>query len=355
MITPLTGTVSEGESPEEQRLNLNGRLALIDLISEGARGGSDDSPLVADLFNELWNLVDSTVSGAKIDRLKTEDSTNGFKVIEILAETGESLGRLNMLYLNKPMPCYYLVYVEVAAPYRNKGLGNRILKAFRNFLAEKSAVGILDNIIPQEDPTYDIYTKLDWKPVEEITGTRSKETSGLYMVYVPPSLAGKDIKDAVIKLVYHLKRKRHVIDMRDNEVMVQRTIEEFQSLYSALLTYFEEKILNGESDSLMQFMFTRYVTKLLGFKRRISQLLGYTGGESLGQIVLHPEIRELPAQSYAPREIADTPTFVAGDRALWLNLPDTPQEASGSNDRVSTMLPPTAVSVMARRAGQIIK
>jgi hypothetical protein len=324
MTTPLTGTVSGGESPEEQRLNLNGRLALIDLISEGARGGSPDSPLVADLFNQLWNLVDSTVSGAKIDRLKTEDSINGFKVIEILAETGESLGRLNMLYLNKPMPCYYLVYVEVAAPYRNKGLGNRILKAFRNFLAEKSAVGILDNIIPPEDPTYDIYTKLDWKSVEEITGTRSKEASGLYMVYVPRSLAGKDIKDAVIKLVHHLKRKRHVIDMRDNEVMVQRTIEEFQNLYSALLTYFEEKILNGESDSLMQqFMFTRYVTKLLGFKRRISQLLGYTGGESLGQIALHPEIRELPAQSYAPREIADTPTFVAGDRELWLNLPDT--------------------------------
>lgn len=322
MITPLPGTDSEDDSPEEQRLSLNGRLALIDLISEGAREGSADSPLVGDLFNELWNLVDSTVSGAKIDRLKTEDSRNGFKIIEILAETGESLGRLNMLYLNKPIPCYYLVYVEVAAPYRNKGLGNRILKAFRDFLAEKSCVGLLDNIIPPEDLTYDIYIKLDWKPVEEITGVQPKGTEGLYMVYVPRSLAGKDIKDAVIKLVHHLKRKRHAIDMRDNEVMVQRTIEEFQNLYSALLTYFEEKILSGESDSLMQFMFTRYVTKLLGFKRRISQLLGYTGGESLGQIVLHPEIRELRAQSYAPREIADTPSFVAGDRELWLHLPD---------------------------------
>lgn len=306
----------------DKRLNLNDRLALIDLISEGARHGSADSPLVGDLFNELWNLVDTTVSGAKIDRLKIEDVQNGFKVIEINAETGENLGRLNMLYLNKPIPCYYLVYVEVAAPYRNKGLGNMILKAFRDFLAEKSAVGLLDNIIPSDDPTYDVYLKLDWIPVEQITGILPKEAEGLYMVYVPKSLAGKDLRDAITKLVYHLKRKRHVIDMRDNEVMVQRTIQEFKDLYVTLLTYFEEMILNGESDSLMRFMFTRFVTKLLGFRRRISQLLGYTGGESLGQIALHPEIRNLTAQSYAPRELAASPSFVAGDRELWMHLPE---------------------------------
>ncbi len=323
MATSSIGTISdEDHTPKQTRLSLNDRLALIDLISEGARHGSADSPMVADLFSELWNLVDATVSGAKIDRLTSGDSGNGFKVLEINAETGENLGRLNMLYLNKPIPCYYLVYVEVAAPYRNKGLGNRILKAFRDFLAEKSAVGLLDNIIPQDDPTYDIYLKLDWKPVEEFTGVLSKETEGLYMVYVPRSLVGKDIKDAITKLTYHLKRKRHVIDMRDNEVMVGRTIEEFKDLYSALLTYFEDRILSGESDSLMRFMFTRYVTKLLGFRRRISQLLGYTGGESLGQLVLHPEIRDLPIQSYAPRDLADMPSFVAGDRALWLHLPE---------------------------------
>ncbi len=323
MATSSIENISDGDhDPEGKRLGLNDRLALIDLINEGARHGSTDSPMVADLFGELWNLVDVTVSGAKIDRLTSGDSRNGFKVLEINAETGENLGRLNMLYLNKPIPCYYLVYVEVAAPYRNKGLGNRILKAFRDFLAEKSAVGLLDNIIPEDDPTYDIYRKLHWKPIDEITGTLSQEAGGEYMVYVPGGLAGKDIKDAIIKLVYHLKRKRHVIDMRDNEVMVRRTIEEFKDLYAALLTYFEERIFSGESDSLMRFMFTRYVTKLLGFRRRISQLLGYTGGESLAQIVLHPEIRDLPAQSYAPRDLADSPSFVAGDRALWLHLPE---------------------------------
>ncbi len=99
-----------------------------------------------------------------------------------------------MLYLKKPIPCFYLVYVEVAPPFRNKGLGNRILLAFRDFLVEKSAVGILDNIIPEDDPTYDIYLKLNWKPAEALTGS-DLGGDGLYMVFVPPALEGKDLRD----------------------------------------------------------------------------------------------------------------------------------------------------------------
>ncbi len=72
--------------------------------------------------------------------------------------------------MKKPIPCYYLVYVEVAVPFRNKGLGNKILQAFREFLIEKSAIGILDNIIPKDDPTFDIYTKLDWQPIDAVMG-----------------------------------------------------------------------------------------------------------------------------------------------------------------------------------------
>ena len=200
-------TSSKPSGPEHKRLGLNDRLALISLMDEGVRLGSSDSPMVADLFSELGDLVDATVSGAKIDRLKPEDAQNGFKVFEINAETGENLGRLHMLYLKKPIPCYYLVYVEVAAPFRKKGLGNRILLTFRDFLIEKSAVGILDNIIPEEEPTYDIYMKLDWKPVEEITGTPAPDGESQYMVFVPPALAERDLRDAVLKLVHHLNEE----------------------------------------------------------------------------------------------------------------------------------------------------
>ncbi len=145
-------------------LTIGDRLALINLIDEGMRQKSSDSPMVADLFSDLWTLVGSTVSGSKIDRLKPEDSPNGFHVVEVNAESGENIGRLNMLYLKKPLPSYYLVYVEVSAPFRRKGVGARILDYFGEFLVKKSALGVLDNIIPEDDPTYSIYEKLGWRP-----------------------------------------------------------------------------------------------------------------------------------------------------------------------------------------------
>jgi hypothetical protein len=110
--------------------------------------------------------------------------------------------------------------------------------------------------------------------------------------------------------------------MRDNELMVRRTIDEFKELYAALVKYFEEGIRRGENDSFMRFMFTRFVTKYLGFRRRISHLLGYTGGESLEQIVLDSEVRALLVQSYAPRDLAGSPFFQTGDKELWLHLPE---------------------------------
>ncbi|MBI5251078.1 MAG: MBL fold metallo-hydrolase, partial [Desulfomonile tiedjei] len=323
MIKPSASKSAAGDILKEpKRLSVNEKLALINLIEEGARLGSANSPIVADLFHDLGDLVNATVSGATIDRLKSDRSSNGFKVFEINAESGENLGRLNMMYLKKPIPCYYLVYVEVAVPFRKKGLGNRILEVFRDFLIEKSAVGILDNIIPEEDPTFDIYTKLEWQPIEAVIGTPTVNGDGVYMVYIPPSLAGKDLRDPVLKLVHHIKRKRPHIDMRDNELMVKRTIEEFKELYSALLGYFENTIKAGENDPLMRFMFTRFVTKLLGFRRRIARLLGYTGGESLEQIELDPKVRALPIQSYAPKELATNPLFQSGDKELWLHLPE---------------------------------
>jgi hypothetical protein len=73
----------------------------------------------------------------------------------------------------------------------------------------------------------------------------------------------------------------------------------------------------------MRFMFTRFVTKLIAFRRRIADLIGYTGGDSLEQIILAPEIATLRVQSYLPAEMASEPSFAAGDRELWMHLPES--------------------------------
>jgi hypothetical protein len=243
-------------------------------------------------------------------------------MFEITGESGENLGRLNMLYLKKPIPCYYLVYVEVAAPFRRKGLGNRILKYYADFLISKSAVGILDNIIPQEDPTSDIYLKHAWLPVEKIIGDSMFYKDNNYMVFVPPAFEGRDLKQPILKLMYHLKRKRAVIDVRDNETMVKRTISEFRELYQTLLTYFGTELETPHSSVFMRFLFTRFVTKFIAFRRRIGDLVGYTGGESTEQVILDTRIQKLQVKSYAPREFVTENAEGMGDLDLMSRLPE---------------------------------
>jgi glyoxylase-like metal-dependent hydrolase (beta-lactamase superfamily II) len=314
-ITPLRLPLGE------KALTIAERLSLIRLIDEGMRSGSPGAPVVADLFDDLWDLVDATVAGSRIHRQRPEDSDNGFHQLDITAETGESLGRLNMIYLKKPAPCYYLVYVEVAAPFRKKGLGNRILKHFKEFLARKPAMGILDNIIPSEDPTFDIYLKHSWLPVTDILGPSAAEGDTNYMVYVPPAFKGSELRSNLRKLLYHLKRKRAVIDARDNEVMVRRSLEEFKTLYQTLCAYFGAEIETRQFPVHMRFMFTRFVTKFIAFRRRIGSLIGYTGGESAGQISLDPEVANLQVKSYAPPELAPGHPTCAGDLGLLSRLP----------------------------------
>jgi hypothetical protein len=142
------------------------------------------------------------------------------------------------------------------------------------------------------------------------------------MIYVPLRWQGKHLRDSILRVVHHLKRKRAAIEMRDNEVMVQRTIEEFKGLYDSLLAYFRKEIRAGRPTPLTQFMFTRFVTKLISFRRRIGTLLGYTGGESIQQIVLEPAIASLPVRSYPPSGTGRSSPSVKGDKGWWVRLPD---------------------------------
>lgn len=286
-----------GERIERAGVGLRDAMALLHMTL----GDQEEltGPLPGGMFEGLHSLMERTVRGARVERFGPSEAGPPFHAFEIRTPEGQVLGYLNMMYLRKPLPCYYLVYVEVLAPFRGRGLGTRILEAYKTFLESKGCLGLLDNIIPPEEPTFHIYTRLGYRPVEEIIGLQPMLRDNHYMVWIPNVLRDVDIRERLLKLLFNLQRKRAVIDMKDNEAMVERTIEEFKSVYRALLSIFHSELAAGKANPLMRFMFTKFVTKLLGFRRRITTLLGYTGGESLEQIRIGEEVGRLIAQPWS--------------------------------------------------------
>jgi GNAT superfamily N-acetyltransferase len=303
------------------RISIKDALAVIDMTLED-RLGEIASLSPYEVFERLNRLIDRTVHGVRIERFRPKEGSRPFHTFEILTKQGEVLGYLNLIYLRKPFPCYYLVYVEVLLSFRGRGLGHKILKAFREFVEERGAVGLLDNIILPEEPTYSIYSKHGWKCIEALTGNGKVDGKGHYMVFVPPSVKVPDLQDKLIKLLFRIQKKRPIIDMHDNEAMVKRTIAEFRSVYKALEGLFDLELSSGTSTPLMRFMFTKMVTKVLGFRRRITALLGYTGGESLEQISISDQIKRLPIQPYSLWDSKKGQPEVWGNEEIIRDLPE---------------------------------
>jgi GNAT superfamily N-acetyltransferase len=272
-------------------------------------------------FTGLSELFDQTVRGTKVERFRPTERRRRFHTLEIHTEEGEILGYLNMLYLKKTVPCYYLVYVEVMPPFRGLGLGTRIVNAFRVFLEDNRAVGLLDNIVPPDDPTYTIYTNLGWRPLREIIGDRGSDDWKNYMVLIPNSVQSQDLKGDLIRILFSLKKRRPIIEMHDNEDMVRRTIAEFKNVYEALEKLFREDLQSGSPNTLMNFMFTRLTTRLIGFHRRIESLIGYTGGESLEQLTFSGAVKRLALQPYSLWRFGEEDGGMWGNEEILRSLP----------------------------------
>ncbi len=295
-------------------------LSMIDMTLEDQLKEQKDL-FPYDIFEGLNELIDKTIHGTKIQRFRPKEGKGPFHTFEIHTEAGEILGYLNMIYLRRPITSYYLVYVEVSHPFRGRGLGNKILKSFKEFVEKIGAVGLLDNIILPEEPTYNIYSKLGWKPLEDLIGRDLINSEGYYIVFIPESLKIQNLREKLIKLLLKVMKKRPIIDMHDNEAMVKRTIAEFRSVNEVLMQLFKIELSEGTSTPFMRFMFTKFVTKVLGFRRRISTLVGFTGGESLEQISVSDQIKALPIQPYSLWDSKGVQVKIRGDEEIISDLP----------------------------------
>ena len=320
MKTVKSEITGMGERFKEARIRLKDILTIMDVTLEDQLWGQE-SLFPYEVFEGLNELITRTVHGTRIERFKPRTNDQPFHTLEIHTEEGEALGYLNMIYLRKPIPCYYLVYVEVLSSFRGRGLGNKILAAFKEFVEDQEAVGLLDNIIPTHEPTYDIYTKLGWEDIEELTAESLVNGERHYMVFIPASMKSLELRGRLIKLLFKVKKKRPIIDMHDNESMVKRTISEIRSVYEALEHLFDIELSMGTSTPFMCFLFTKFVTKVLGFRRRIAMLLGYTGGESLEQIAISEQIKSLPIQPYSLWSSKEGEAEIWGEEGFIRNLP----------------------------------
>ncbi len=292
------------EAPKNNEKEMGSRIDLKDVLTflDMAMEGQPDAffpPSADEIFGELTLLINKTVRATKIERFKPDQGTGPFHRFEIHSEQGEALGYLNTIYLRKPIPSYYLVYVEILPSLRGQGLGGRVLNTFKEYAESSRAVALLDNIILPQEPTYTLYTKLGWRPIEELIGHSAVDVEEHYMVYVPKSVIIPDLREKLAKLFFNVKKKRAIIDMQDNDATVKRTIKEFHAVYDTLRKLFEKELSSGISTPFMCFMFTKFVKKALGFRRRIARLLGYTGGESLEQISSLGQIKDLPILPYS--------------------------------------------------------
>jgi GNAT superfamily N-acetyltransferase len=319
-MTLADQVVEIGERIERTGIRLKEALSMIDVTFDDQMDRLEiSSPHEA--FRGLNGLIDRTVRGARIERFYPREGVQRFHTLEIHTEEGEILGHLNMMGMKKPVPCYYLVYVEVMPSFRGLGLGNKILSAFMTFLRDEGAVGLLDNIIPADEPSCEIYRRLGWKVLADYLGDGLSDELANYMIFVPDSIGRSDMKKNLTRILVSLKKKRAVIDMHDNDDMVKRTIEEFRSIYQALVQLFHEELASEASPPLMRFMFTRLTTKLIGFRRRIATLIGYTGGESLQQISFSDAILALPIQPYSLWNLEREDAGVWGDYDVLRDLP----------------------------------
>jgi len=189
--------VSESEEDQERvngpQIGLKDVLAVVDMAIGEDSGASDFSSL-REVFEELRALIDKTVRGTKIKRFSPKEGTRLFHTFEIHSDGGEVLGYLNMIYLRKPITSYYLVYVEVLSSFRGKGLGAKILSTFGKFVEASRTIGLLDNIILPEEPSYTLYAKHGWRPIEDFIGPDAIAGDTHYLIYVPESVRITDLK-----------------------------------------------------------------------------------------------------------------------------------------------------------------
>lgn len=82
--------------------------------------------------------------------------------LEMIGATGERMGEIEMRYIGKPSPFYYVQSIMVFPRFKGQGYGSRLVEKTNAFLKEKGRAGILYNMI-LEEYLRPLYARHGWK------------------------------------------------------------------------------------------------------------------------------------------------------------------------------------------------
>ena len=109
---------------------------------------------------------------------------------------GKCVGYADLIYINKPVPLYYLQELYIDLFKRGKGFGKHIFQSLNKFLDGKGKMGILLNCIDDASPAREMYKNNGWIKVPNTKASQE------WLIYNPPC----NIKDQTLtKLIREIE------------------------------------------------------------------------------------------------------------------------------------------------------
>ncbi|MCR4312101.1 MAG: GNAT family N-acetyltransferase [Candidatus Uhrbacteria bacterium] len=106
--------------------------------------------------------------------------------LKLLDSKGELAGFAEMVYFGKPVPMYYLEYMQINESHRGKGYGGELIEQVNAFIKDKGKMGLLVNAIEEDKASHDMYLAHGW---------RETYIPDLLILNPPNGLSDDDIAD----------------------------------------------------------------------------------------------------------------------------------------------------------------
>lgn len=95
-----------------------------------------------------------------IPELKDFERKHRLKLVD---SEGNLAGFAELVYFGKPVPAYYLEYMQTNPSHRGKGFGGELIEQVNAFIASKGKMGVLVDAVEEDSAARGIYERHGWQ------------------------------------------------------------------------------------------------------------------------------------------------------------------------------------------------